>query len=45
VYLLRVVEAPGAFPNANIPTVLFPAAEPLDEADVAAVAEPTVSPE
>ena len=28
VYLSRVVEIAGAFPNAKMPTVLLPAAEP-----------------
>lgn len=42
-YLLRVVEALGAHPNAKIPRVLFPAADPLDVVALDAVAEPLVS--
>jgi hypothetical protein len=43
VYLSRVVERLGAYPNAKMPTVLLPAAEPQRFAVVAAVAEPLVS--
>jgi hypothetical protein len=42
VYLLRVVVL---FPSANIPIVLFPAAEPRVEAAVVAVADATTQPE
>ena len=46
VYLSRVVtQPPGVPPNANIPTVLLPAAEPAVELVVAAVAPATVQPE
>jgi hypothetical protein len=45
VYLLRVVDALGALPNAKIPTVLLPAADPFSEAAVAAPPVLTTSPE
>jgi alpha-beta hydrolase superfamily lysophospholipase len=46
VYLLRVVEAAQhTSPKAKIPTVLLPAAEPEDEAVVAAPPALTTHPE
>jgi hypothetical protein len=46
VYLLRVVDGdPEIIPRANIPTVLFPAAEPLKDAELAAVADALTQPE
>jgi hypothetical protein len=46
VYLFRVVEELQAeHPNAKMPTVLFPAAEPQADVAVDAVAAPTTSPE
>jgi hypothetical protein len=45
VYLLRVVEAQGACPNAKIPTVLVPAAAPNRDATVAAPPAETTQPE
>ena len=44
-YLLRVVDGEGAAPKAKIPTVEFPAAEPLLEATDDAVAETLTHPE
>jgi hypothetical protein len=45
VYLLRVVVALLMFPNAKIPTVLLPVAEPEYDAAVAAPPALTTSPE
>jgi hypothetical protein len=47
VYLLRVADTPTpeTFPNAKMPTVLLPAAEPLRDAAVAAPPALTTSPE
>jgi hypothetical protein len=45
VYLLRVVDMVKLLPNAKIPTVLLPAAEPSAETAVAAPPALTVHPE
>jgi hypothetical protein len=46
VYLLRVVEdAHATNPSAKMPTVLLPAAEPVNPAAVEAVADATTQPE
>ena len=45
VYLLRVVEALGAYPKAKIPTVELPVAEPKYEALVDEAPDDTTQPE